>query len=155
MPAAEAHFVGWGHEEGDPLNQRQVSRHQSKCRLDGFGWPQLPLERFEVWYVWNVAAPEVAPSRSSHVHTPSQKWTLPPNFLPTSCYHERCCNWSAGCRHQTVARGKMAQWRSWWCPTRSFASIVNASEILPQRLDIHPFIFSPPHGLVYVACPPP
>src|SRR2546423_1096060 len=37
MPAAGAFLVGWGHEEGDPLNQRQVSRHQSKCRLDDLG----------------------------------------------------------------------------------------------------------------------
>jgi hypothetical protein len=34
-------FVGWGHEEGTRLHQRQVSRHQSKCRLGGLSRPQL------------------------------------------------------------------------------------------------------------------
>jgi hypothetical protein len=92
-----------------------------------------------------LLAPGVAPSRSpSHADAPSQSGFFPPIFLPTLCHHERCRNWPTGCRHQTVARGKMAQCSSWWCPTRSFASIINANEI--SALDIivvghNPFIF--------------
>ena len=89
------------------------------------------------------------------------KWALSPNFSANLCYNERCHNWPTGCRHQTVARGKMAQYSSWWCPTRSFASIINASEISAQRLcwtyrsRTHPFIFSRLRmNFVYVACNP-
>ena len=56
-----------------------------------------------------VAAPEVAPSRSLPTFTLRAKVDPSPKFSANLYYHERCCNWPAGSRHQTVARGKMAQ----------------------------------------------
>jgi hypothetical protein len=140
-----------GTRRGDPLNQRQVSRHQSKCRLSGLSGLSSRRERFEVWCVWNVACPpEVAPSWSLPTLALRAKVDSSPKFSGSLCYHERCCNWPARCWHQTVARGKMAQYSSWWCPTRSFASIHRRKrnfcpEAVRRPRDIlwtHPFVFS-------------
>jgi hypothetical protein len=122
------------------------------------GWPQLSPERFEEGVcVWNAAAPEWHPVGPFPCSRSEPKWALPPTFLPTCVTTSAATIGQLDVGIKTVARGKMAQCSSWWYPTRSFASIINVSEISAQKLcwtyrGRTPFHrFSPPHGLVYVA----
>lgn len=65
-------------------------------------------------------------------HVASQKWvSSPQKCLPNF----RVTNTSGAIRQldQTVVRAKWRNAPSWWCPTRSLASIINASEISAQR----------------------
>lgn len=75
----------WGPSSGgdtkrDPLNQRQVSMHQSKCRLDGLSGLSSRLNGLKVWCVWKFCPRSGTQSVPSHVHAPSQSGLFPQIF---------------------------------------------------------------------------
>ena len=89
-----------GDTRRDPLNQRQLSRHQSKCRLGGLGGLSSRLNGLRRVCVSGMLLPGVAPSRSLPMLTLRAKVGSSPDFSAHLCYHERRHNWPAGCRHQ-------------------------------------------------------
>jgi len=58
------------------------------------------------------------------------KWTLPPNFLPTLCYHERCCNW-VGIKQSL--EGKWRNVRRGCVPLAHSRRSLTQAKFLPQR----------------------
>lgn len=77
-----------------------------------------------------AAAAHTTPSRAFRAldaHPASQRRLRPQEFLPASCHQQLWCDSPAGCRHPARCSSQMAPCSSWWCPTRSFASIRGCS----------------------------
>jgi len=119
-------------------------------------WPQLSLERFEVWYLWHVACPRKwHQSVPSHVHGSEPKVDSSPKFsanfvLPRALL--QLAGWDVG-----IKQSLEEKWRNGGrggVPLAHSRRSLTQVKFCPQRLGIHPFIFSPSHGLVYVACTP-